>query len=451
MVVDGGWITLHSCKKNKKEPSSSPSSSSKRQRTPAPLGQEDGDSSKETNGSDECIVLDTPALTGVSRARRGHVLLLLHNVRRSLFASLSPVARQNISWVARITEQESFSQSCGHSLGPALWNSLLKAGFDVCTDQIRVDCYPRHRIEEVCLVLQRAATAAGSGGPPPADPFEGIVSMTMSRSKSTCRLTVIIDAQQDGTIEQWYWGVEHRSDEVHFEDMVQLRLNHEAAEEIKVLPADINPVADCTAPLSRAYYKLEQVWRDLQALPDDMLRELCKGGTGLDVGASPGGWTQVLVHRFGMKKVIAVDKAVLANRIRTHPAVKHVSSAVECSETATALNITAPYSVVVCDASVLWSELLDMTLQHVFLKTKFCLPALVVFTLKLPFKTLNSIQRRVERIQEKLPRYLTELCDAMYPGNSTNVRTRFSSVHLMANADTERTLIVLFEERGASA
>jgi 23S rRNA (uridine2552-2'-O)-methyltransferase len=50
---------------------------------------------------------------------------------------------------------------------------------------------------------------------------------------------------------------------------------------------------------SRAAYKLKEM--------DDKHRFLKRGGSAVDLGAAPGGWTQVLVERLGEGRVVGVD------------------------------------------------------------------------------------------------------------------------------------------------
>jgi hypothetical protein len=92
------------------------------------------------------------------------------------------------------------------------------------------------------------------------------------------------------------------------------------------------------------------------------------------------------------------------------------------------------------------------------------LPAVAVITLKMPFKTVGSIQRHVEDMQCKLPSFLRDLEHGMLsnvsstleskdgatgtlesPSRAKPIRTRYQLVHLMANADSERTVVAVFE------
>lgn len=50
---------------------------------------------------------------------------------------------------------------------------------------------------------------------------------------------------------------------------------------------------------SRAAYKVAEM--------DEKYRFLKRGGTAVDLGAAPGGWTQVLVERLGEDRVVGVD------------------------------------------------------------------------------------------------------------------------------------------------
>jgi 23S rRNA U2552 (ribose-2'-O)-methylase RlmE/FtsJ len=253
---------------------------------------------------------------------------------------------------------------------------------------------------------------------------------------------------------------------------MQLKLNHEAAEDVLVVPADKagkDTRADIASstPLSRAYYKLHQVWHDFLSTDHCWSRlEQLNVSTkhGLDLGASPGGWTQVLTHCFGCTKVVAVDAGIVAQRAlspipMSSAIVVHVQSSMELAD----LTIAEPYTVLVCDASLGWTELLDLMVATVR-RCAWTLPAVAVITLKMPFKTVGSIQRHVEDMQRKLPSFLHDLERSMFSNESSmvvstdgatgtgespirarRIRTRYQLVHLMANADSERTVVAVFE------
>jgi len=602
---------------------------------------------RSSSSCDKVAILDIPELTGVSRARRGYVVVLLEETQRCL-STLSPLARQNISWVGRIThaahhhhqqqhennEKDGAMEKNGKNyhdptasnkfhtsdpimssrLGMAIWKSLsmpslssssstttTSSSSQSCpfdrynpTHWLRVDVHPRHETIPLCRLLQRAAVLAttrpaSAGGSKkrrvvsstqnallvndlPAslsvnqeslkvangddsatpfvidtnddynddekeeedddDPFEhGPISFTKSRSKCSHRLTVIFAAPHPspqtasivaGSSERgWssllsasssiggggssrsssssggggkgnascWWGWEtrlndHNGDNDH---LLDLALNHEAAEQVIVVAEPPNQEEDheknnntmipVESPLSRAYYKLHQVWTDY--LPKDDLR--ITQGSGLDLGACPGGWTQVLVHVMGLCHVTSVDAAPLAARVARLPQVKHVAAHLQTLSILDLLlqhngTTVAPYSMVVCDASIMWSELMDELLKriqvwmdsyHNMLSDEnndngdqkplvlWCRPLTWVITMKLPFKTIGSIQRHVQQMHERLPRDLERMASILFPfpkNNATDgstkvtpIRTRFRVVHLMANSDSERTLIAVFE------
>lgn len=453
------------------------------------------------NHDHRITVLDTPALTGVSQARRGYVLLLLEQVTvAQKFADLSAMARQNIAWVGRITHSfpeattaattttaavlerpnDAAAAATVNNIGGLIWESVLsslwkqnnKDVVDLSQILLRVDCHPRSLARDICGQLQQAAARGTGTAADLTDPFEGLIPMTLSRSNCTHRLTVIQIATSSGSTSadrshptyRYYWGLESRhSDSPVF--ITELKLNHEAAEDIRVVPSDNLTGMDITetfqgsnaatatknsiditkAPLSRAYYKLQQVWEEyLQQ--DEALSSLFSSdaATGLDLGAAPGGWTQVLVHSVRLRTVVAVDAARLAHRVASLPAVRHIPSTMEAATTAD-WTMAQPYSMLVCDASVQWTDLLELTVSTAK-KCNWTLPAVTVLTLKLPFKTLGSIQRHLDRIYDKLPQYLSDMAAAMYPlVTAQKIQKRYRLVHLMANADSERTIIAIFD------
>jgi 23S rRNA U2552 (ribose-2'-O)-methylase RlmE/FtsJ len=409
-------------------------------------------------------LLDTPSITGVSRARRGYVLLLFKNVPREM-ADLSPFARQNISWVGRITHHQQWpdenitnNSTIDTTIGDVLWkNFCQKIDTDLKKVLLRVDCYPRSITEQVCLQLQQAA-AADDDHNNITDAFEGPIPMTMSRSKCTHRLTVIVLLHSiTKNYTTLYWGWETNR------NVIDLKLNHEASNEIRIVPANIRTgadadgtIIDCAAPVSRAYYKLQQVIDDMLLLSPKNGASLALTGAGLDLGAAPGGWTQVLLHHAKLcPVVVAVDAAQLAHRVSRLPQVVHIQSSMEAAQLPTHCR---QYSIVVCDACVNWNDLLDDdVLIRVLIQTanQWTVPAFAVITLKLPFKTVGSIQNHIQSIHEKLPHFLWNMCQTMYPKDSnvddtdestTVIKPAYRLVHLMANSDSERTLIAKFDK-----
>jgi hypothetical protein len=374
-------------------------------------------------------ILHTQDISGVSRARRGFILLFIENVIRPV-ESLPPVARQNISWIGRISH---------HSNDRGLiWRTLRDQGFKLANNSLRVDVFPRDKTDLICLTLQ-ASCAEELAQPRPSDPFEGPISMTMSASRCSHRLTVICTGNST-----FLWGLASRQSN-RDSSMMSMKFNHEAADEIVVEAADsitgkdVMGNVEITTPLSRAYYKLDQVWHDyLENYPSLELHL----GTGIDLGACPGGWTQVLVHKLGLTSIVAVDPGRPADRILNLPQVVHVQSSIK----STTIAPYGPFTILVCDASDVWIEIMNQIAETVVGKCTWMLPSVCVITLKLPFKTLQSIQRHVDMMAESIPSHLDDMAEKMFPSED-RVQVQYQIVHLMANSDSERTLIAIFHKQ----
>jgi FtsJ-like methyltransferase len=216
----------------------------------------------------------------------------------------------------------------------------------------------------------------------------------------------------------------------------------------------------------------------------------------MDLGAAPGGWTQVLLNHMNVTYVLAIDRAQLAPRDRfippsssppsstttssssssfgenpptISPQIFHVPTTLEylnlrdyyestsydrstnnssVSDDTTILLPPKLFSYLVCDASVQWNVLLPMLIQQLqqpgnMNTIEWTIPSIVIITLKLPFKTIHSIRRHILDIQTQVPKFIESLSRIMY-GKSMNISSRYRIVHCMANSDSERTLMVVF-------
>jgi FtsJ-like methyltransferase len=439
-------------------------------------------------------VLDIPTQTGVSQARRGYAILWLSigGGCTRFIPWLSPMIRQNIAWVAPISHHVCTIDddvSIGRliwtsTLKDRLWNDTTKALVDNPNISLRVDCYPKSPlIEKLCRQLQQVVREMMSDpgnpiDPDDNDPFEGPLPMTMSKSKCTHRLTVVrIPSGNSGNSSyDYYWGLESRLHPLDYNRtsllLMDLALNHQAAEELAVvpvqeeIPATASHVPAIPRPVSRAYYKLLELWEDYLCLETTILPRLGQPSVAaMDLGAAPGGWTQVLLQHMGVSTVVAVDKAQLApmHRLRGNPVTQrlfHVPATLEHFQYQTyrepltrkardpAEVPPTRFSILVCDASVQWNNLLPLLLQTMSrnkLAMTWTLPAIVVLTLKLPFKTIPSLQRHVADIQQQVPLYIQSLQSILYPPPQPPISSRHWIIHLMANSDSERTLLILFQ------
>ena len=560
-------------------------------------------------------IVDTPKVTGVSQARRGYVLLYIQatstntttsitkttppqQLVRQYFHDVSPMIRQNISWIYPIQYQSTItvvsktSNSDGNvhdtcqQIGTMIWSTLLASSPAIPSPAsptttgshnrnsssssitngnvlLRVDCYPKDisYLEGICQQLQHHCASStepscnitpeiqkGSGDNSTLcrgsnDPFDGPIPMTMSKSKCTHKLTIIMIHQNTEATDKMdvYWGIECRpgsSSSSNDRLIMEIPLNHEAADEIMVAPGieqqhrdqhgdvivrmphkrritvpkiihadtsgDSGTAATTIVPLSRAYYKLHEIWYTylhprqgnvtlLTPPPMDANRVT----SAIDLGAAPGGWTQVLLNHMNVTYVLAIDRAQLASPDRFIPSpsssqvseshiplqkhIFHVPTTIEnlnlqdyyenCQQqrqhninddtnvvsnngsTNDDAKLIPPklFSYLVCDASVQWNVLLPMITHQLQLEInkniiQWTIPSVVIITLKLPFKTIHSIRRHILDIQKQVPNFIQTLSMTMYGNDkAATVSSNYRIIHCMANSDSERTLLVTFE------
>ena len=476
-------------------------------------------------------LLDDPDESGAAGRRYSgyHVILTSYVRKAPLAPQLSAFCRQNISWTARMqhrllvpiaedAEDSSTSSrkdytdklsSCLPILSRVLCKTLVANGrFLLDKDKLRVDVYPRSLLEPLCGLLQQQAVQSGGGDAllENNDPFDGPLNMTASRSQCTVRLTVVVvlPAEKDKTQPNdasvnnnhnhatstaasschCYWGFDQRPVD---SEIMDLPLNHEAHSELNILPMRPTDGSDDSAtpvppttPLCRAHFKLRQVWHDVlqnrqwheNQLSSTNTTNLSpfQGKTGLDVGASPGGWTQVLLHEFQLSHVYAIDPALVAQRVTQYnesPRVTHATCMLDQFSTwLQHSNNSRPHqssplsiSVVVCDACILWQDLLRDLAAHILPHINWQYPAVMILTCKLPFATPGSIARQVKGVQDAVPTWLETHVRRQSSGStgnggtpvmSSDVKVEWQLLHLFANSESERTLVVTMEQPTAT-
>ena len=412
-----------------------------------------------TNGA---RTLDTPMLRGPHATRRGFVLLYLPCLpaaeagTRPLFA-LPPMARQQIAWAALLTHTSSATTSTNlEDVSRHIWETL---GWD-CLDNIRlrVDVYPPDQTAPVCQALQRQAAAAAVGGcvdhtttnrgvRVSDERFEGAIALTKSASHCTHRWTILCLEQET------FWGCRTEALPAFNSDAGQQIVWSRTDEQTG---QDIVPNVPIATPVSRAYYKLHQVWEQQLSHYPPLVAQF-PGTTALDVGACPGGWTQVLIHVMGFDHVVMIDPGRPAHRVRDLPPLTHLASRGALAELPS--DLITKVSLLVCDVSVIWLECFHENLETLIPKVadRWTLPAAWVVTCKLPHKQVGSVARHVRKMHhDTVPTLLQTCLPQMYPPSSSGgggsgvsrsgVRARYSILHLFANSDSERTLLVLFEK-----
>ena len=460
---------------------------------------EEKTSSPAKNQSSKCILVPTSMEKGPRKSRTGYSLLVLQNCALSSPAQLPPTARRQLSWAGKLShkteidslssaaqeqsdidtkiagkkrtrsnEQEADVLSCSYTtvidaVAKDIWQALSDNGFDTDKDVLRIDVYPKtiNSNSEVCLGIQRAAKAACSCD------TDTPIKLALSASAVTVVVSVVFTSQHTAL-----WGIACNSE--HFEKLNQ-RLNDFATKEVIVEATDSKSGLDKSTssslsqdiPVSRAHYKLAQVFEDENLLDKiaslrcidgpgkDSKHLLLNHGSGLDVGASPGGWTQVLHNQLCIPTV-ALDPAVLAKRVESLKGVTHIRAELNSKEAIAGLSQHAPYSTIVCDACLSNPKALIEKIIEALESVKKILkengnekqvitfPLCTVFTLKFPHKTTNSVARFIETTSDALPGYFRRISALDGVGD---IEITYKICHLFANSISERTVIALFHRK----
>ncbi len=167
---------------------------------------------------------------------------------------------------------------------------------------------------------------------------------------------------------------------------------------------------------SRAYFKLEEAL-DLAGVDDDL-----HGSRALDLGAAPGGWTEVLLDRGA--SVVAVDPGALDESVGARPGVRHIQKKSQAARADGDLE-GERFDVFVCDMCL--HEPGDAVAA-----LEACAPhlnpgALVVLAIKLtqPAKSTALNDKRAEPYIERLRPLLDDA----------------AAHHLVASRTRERTVV----------
>jgi 23S rRNA U2552 (ribose-2'-O)-methylase RlmE/FtsJ len=182
------------------------------------------------------------------------------------------------------------------------------------------------------------------------------------------------------------------------------------------------------APVSRAYYKMSEIieaylpkWNWRQDNPD-------YESVALDMGAAPGGWSQVLSGI--CSTVLAVDPAELQLRDQ-YSNVKHLQCVVQAQQVKDALcSLHAPIGFIVCDMNSDCRDCAKILIEHIFPFIRPGRDAVLVLTLKL---VKNAKQGFIARAVEGATKILSS--------SSHVCCSDYKVVHLTANSRSERTLV----------
>lgn len=471
--VDDEWLTIHASGEDAICPSHVP-----------PTKQ---------HSSKKCLIIPTCKEKGPRKDRTGYSLLVLQDCIISP-AALPPTARRQLSWAGRLTlkteiigqDQNIESNTAGkkrarsnepedkltdsyiaiiNKTATEMWIELVNNGFDIEKDILRIDVHPKkiNSNSEVCLALQQAAKRATSST------SDSPIQLALSAAVATTVINVVFQSQNTA-----FLGT--ATSKEHFEQLNQ-KLNDYATKEVVVEATDsksgLDKSSSCqllsTVPVSRAHYKLSQVFEDenlldkiaslrgIEAKGIHSKHTLLNHGSGLDVGASPGGWTQVLCNDLGLTTV-SLDPATLAQRVEVLDGVTHVRAELSSKEAIAGTAQATPYSTIVCDASLSNPTKLIEKITHSLESISALLhesgnekrvvtwPLCTVFTLKFPHKTSGSIDRHISVASEALPKYFKRI--AVLDGEGNNIEVIYKICHLFANSISERTVIALLYKGG---
>lgn len=451
-------------------------------------------SAPESIDDKRCIIVSLPEVKGRRKDRQGYICLVILRGAMSP-AHLVPMARRQISWAGRlshrtfcdVSETENTTPSAFrenpsnkiHSMmksaGLELWRQLIYLhGFKCDVDFLRLDVQPKTFNAEACNALQCAANVYTSADSISGAPEDGPIKLTRSATNAKYIVTIIVcslppNEQSKKTPKcNIYWGISNSNQ--HWNELNQ-KMNDNATKEIclkttdSTTGLDISKVASPEIPVSRAYYKLAQVFSDNDNLKmiaclsdsnadDIQVEKLLSHASGLDIGASPGGWTQVMHTKLKMPAIAAVDPGVLAHRVATMSGVHHIRNDISSKEAIQSLTMYAPFSSIVCDACVDFATLFEKIVKTMegcssilgSSERLFAWPLCLVVTLKFPYKTSGSINRHVNRAKEIINDFLREIARIGRSENEHVLEAKYKICHLFANSVAERCLIALFYE-----
>lgn len=264
------------------------------------------------------FLIPTKFEKGGRKQRTGYNLLMMKKTNISPVALL-PIARQNISWVKVLThrvfidddvKEKSSDTDAGadlektdididlqdkvlHVLSQEVYHRLeaiieknMEVEERISSDiPIRIDVFPKAISEDTCRSLQQyAETIQPSNSLVDEDSFSGPLFLTKSQSKAAYFISVVEVVSK----KEYMFGVATREEYYNMNS----KMNDHAANEVIVQAADGvgkdvgGAISDSYVPLSRAYYKLKQVFEDHASFIRTCVET---GGSGVDLGSSPGG------------------------------------------------------------------------------------------------------------------------------------------------------------------
>jgi hypothetical protein len=190
-------------------------------------------------------------------------------------------------------------------------------------------------------------------------------------------------------------------------------------------------ISGARSVICRAYYKLEELFQT--QLRDEAVELFASRPQAIDVGASPGGWTDYLRHRCSF--VYAVDPGELHYSLMNAPNVCHMQQSIE--KASPLLQAKAPFDLLLCDMNLSDQEAVVLLLPLAALLRP---GAWLVFTLKYCGRGCKS-----ESIELAVHRLIRALGGGDRSASDTApvapLFDQFQWFWLWANSERERTIV----------
>jgi hypothetical protein len=394
---------------------------------------------------------------------------------------LLPIARQQISYAM-------YTPSRAATLALAVEGAYADIIAKACitendTVYIRIDTVPKSIGKSVVALLEASLGMNNDDANAEQNKFQ----LTHSAKKATFVVSFVV-VNNDDSDDDVRYGVSDSTKYVKIASCLNesaakecnvLRMNHITGEDLDVddlsgsgssSPIDSSSSHSVVhaAPVSRAFWKMRQIidecladkswWNDVIAKSTET--------HGLDLGASPGGWTQALMGvgsqdkqpHVVMSKMLSIDKGIVAKRVLqlNNSSVVHCRKDFTSQEAGQEISKLAPYSSIVCDANIDPPLILGDIMKALVSAASFLLPSEVgelqgdgmsiaslfasncalVVTLKFPYKSVASVERNLALFEKTLPQELRKIADL----DENDPDISYEIVYLYANSASERTL-----------
>ena len=313
--------------------------------------------------------------------------------------------------------------------------------------------------------------------------------ITFELTRSASKADVVLSFVEIQESNDYRWGICDGSEAMK----VSSALNHNAAREVNIglinttTGVDLHPEkTHASMPVSRAYFKMDELLHSgiVQRYITDGNNSSSSSGvltrTGIDFGASPGGWTQSLRKTNTLTQVLSIDPGCIAERVMQLNGITHAKcnfTSNEAVQEIITLVQQQPLSLLVCDANIdppkllaamekcLQNVVANMNEQQQNLTTSSTTSSttsttatgggnsrdirrsdifssggcVLLLTFKFPFKSSDNVHKHLKTILDMLPGWLSTFFGCRDEDN-----IQFEILYLHANSEAERTLVARY-------